>query len=126
MRIIVVLLSLFLVLIGLGLWVNHSLVVSADQMDKDIELIHQDIQADNWDQAYEETISFEQEWKKQAKWWPIVLDHHEMDNIEFSLAKMKEYVKAQDRVLSLGQLSELRLMILHLPEKEAVNLKNIL
>lgn len=44
-------------------------------------------------------------------------DHQEMDNIEFSLARVKEYVTSQDDALSLGQLSELKLMIEHIPRK---------
>ena len=56
----------------------------------------------------------------------IILDHQEIDNIEFSLAKIKEYVASRDLPLALGQLSELKLMIEHIPRKEAVNLENIL
>ena len=80
---------------------------------------------ERWDLAQVQSQELESTWAQKAKWWPIFLDHQEMDNIEFSLARIKGYVGCQDNSLSLGQLSELRLMIEHLPCKEAVNLKNI-
>jgi hypothetical protein len=49
-----------------------------------------------------------------------------MDNIEFSLAKVKAYVSSHNQALALGQLEELKLMLKHIPEKEALNIKNIL
>jgi hypothetical protein len=42
------------------------------------------------------------------------------------MARVKEYVATQDKALSLGQLSELKLVIEHIPEKEAINLENIM
>lgn len=126
MRLLAGLLVVVAAVIGLGLWVNHSLDDAAKLMDGHIKQISEEINQANWDEAYNKTIKLEQTWNQKEKWWPIVLEHQEMDNIEFSLAKAKEYVKSKDKVLSLGQFSELKLMILHLPEKETVNLKNIL
>lgn len=37
-----------------------------------------------------------------------------------------EVTAKKDAALSWGQLTELKLMINHIPEKEAINLKNIL
>jgi len=126
MRLLVILAVLLVGVIALGLWVNHSLDVAAKDLEKNINQVSEQIDTANWDNAYKQTVAFENTWKQKETWWPVVLDHQEMDNIDFSLAKAKEYIRAKDKVLSLGQLAELRLMILHLPEKEAVNLKNIL
>jgi hypothetical protein len=73
--------------------------------------------------ALEHTAKMEKNWAQSARWWPVFLDHEEMDNIEFSLAKVKAYVSSHNQALALGQLEELKLMLKHIPEKEALNIK---
>lgn len=126
MRLLLALLIILTAIISLGLWTNKSLEDSTSDFVQDIDKIKGEIEKNNWDAAYEQTINLKSDWNKKANWWPTVLDHQEMDNIEFSLARVKEYVEAKDTALSRGQLSELKLMIQHIPEKEAVTIKNIL
>ncbi|MCL6559709.1 MAG: DUF4363 family protein, partial [Firmicutes bacterium] len=93
---------------------------------QNIERIFSALEKEQWDAAYQQAVELESTWEKKANWWPILLDHQEMDNIEFSMARIKEYVAARDTALSRGQLSELKLMIKHIPEKEAITIKNLL
>ena len=116
----------FVIMLGLGVWANIQLNMSASGLTQKVDLIESDITSQRWDHAYKNTLALEKAWGENAKWWPTILDHQEMDNIEFSLARFKEYVAQRNNVLSLAQLSELKLMIQHIPEKEAVSLKNIL
>ena len=126
MRVLAPLVVMLALLIALGLWTNHSLETTARELAREIDSISAEIEQDRWDKAVKKTIQLEKLWDQKARWWPIFLEHQEMDNIEFSLARVKEYVASQNRSLSQGQLSELKLMIEHIPEKEAVTLKNIL
>lgn len=126
MRLLIVLLTIFAAVISLGFWTNHQLQASAGEMLQNIEKITIVVEKNQWDEAYAQTIELEKVWDKEAKWWPTVLDHQEIDNIEFSMARAREYVAAQNVPLSLGQFSELALMIKHIPEKETISLKNIL
>jgi len=114
------------VLIGIGIWTNDSLQAASDILSDQIDLACQDIRSGEWDDAKQKTRQLELKWQDNARWWPVILDHQEMDNIEFSLAKAKEFVADENSALALGQLAEMRLMIKHLPAKEKVNLKNIL
>ena len=111
---------------GLGFWTNSLLQKSAQHLVIHIDEITTQIKNEDWIEALEHTEALETAWNNQVGWWPIILDHQEIDNIEFSLAKVRAYVDNQDKPLSLAQLSELRLMIEHIPAKEAVTLKNIL
>ncbi len=126
MRLLLVLLIIFAAIVSLGFWTNHQLQASAGEMLQNIEKITIGIEKKHWGEAYEQTIELEKVWDKEAKWWPTVLDHQEIDNIEFSMARAREYVAAKNAPLSLGQFSELALMIKHIPEKETISLKNIL
>lgn len=125
MRLLAALLIIFAGVVVLGGWTNHKLEASTGDLLEKIDSLAGDVEKKDWDGARKGTARLESTWKEKAGWWPVLLDHQEMDNIEFSLARVKEYVSAHDRALSRGQISELREMVRHIPEKEAVTLKNI-
>ncbi|MDD3880368.1 MAG: DUF4363 family protein [Syntrophomonas sp.] len=126
MRLLASLMAILLVVLAAGFWTNHSLQESTKDLSQQIERVSQEIKQEQWEAAHKQHRQLEKTWQEKARWWPVVLDHQEIDNIEFSLAKVKEYVASRDLPLALGQLSELKLMIEHIPRKEAVNLENIL
>ncbi len=126
MRLLVSLLVIFAVAVSLGFWTNHKLAVSTGDLLENIEKIEAGIENNQWETARSHTMDLEETWDKKASWWPTVMDHQEIDNIEFAMAKVKEYIGNRNAALSWGQLSELKLMIKHIPEKEAVTIKNIL
>jgi len=126
MKLLIVLLLIFAAVISLGFWINHSLNVQANNLIKEIRQIEREIENNRWDTAYTKTVSFERSWDKKAGWWPTILDHCEMDEIKFAIARTKEYVAEKNPVLANGQLSELELMIKNIPDKEVVKIKNIL
>jgi hypothetical protein len=125
MRLLTTLAVILALVIGMGIWFNHSLQTSSDDLTRQIQLVSSTIRQQDWEIAVKHSEKLEKLWEQKAKWWPVFLDHQEMDNIEFSLARVKGYVTSKDDALSLGQLSELKLMIEHIPRKEAVNLENI-
>jgi hypothetical protein len=125
MRLLSTLIAILAIIVGLGLWFNQSLQDSSSNLSYQIDRVSMEIRQGDWEAAIKQSQKLEQVWEETAKLWPVFLDHQEMDNIEFTLARVKEYVKGRDAVLSLGQLSELKLMIEHIPQKEAVNLENI-
>lgn len=125
MRLLLVLLAIFTAVVALGFWTGHLLEASSGELLRSIERVAGDVERNDWEDAHRKVIGLEKVWKKEAGWWPTLLDHQEMDNIEFAMAKVKEYVASRDTALSMGQLSELRLMIKHIPEKEALTIKNI-
>lgn len=126
MRLLISLAISLSLILTLGFWSNYSLQASTDEMTRNIDRIIISIENERWGAAQTQTDQLEKIWQDKARWWPIFLDHQEMDNIEFSLARFKAYVASQDNSLAQGQLSELRLMIKHIPQKEAVNIENIL
>ena len=113
-------------LIGAGFWMNDWLLDSSVRLVQQIEVVHEQIECGNWAEASFQVDELERKWDKEAKWWPVFLEHQEMDNIEFSLARCKEYVSRRDDALSMGQLAETRVMIEHIPRKEEITLENIL
>ncbi len=126
MRLLTTLAVILTVIIGLGFWNNYSLQQSSAIITRQIDTVAAEVGSDSWPAAEKEIGQLEKMWKREARWWPVFLDHQEMDNIEFSLARTKEYVTERDTSMVMGQLSELRTMVGHIPRKEAVKLENIL
>ena len=126
MRLLIGVLVTLGLLIGSGIWINAWLQDSSRRLVQQIEAVNGQIETGDWAQAFVQVEELERKWDQEAKWWPVFLEHQEMDNIEFSLARCQEYVAWRNDALSMGQLAETRLMIEHIPRKEEINLENIL
>lgn len=125
MRVFVSALILMGLIIGIGIWTNLSIKDSTCQLSGHIDRIARDVRNESWDEALIKTRRLEKVWAEKSRWWPVLLDHQEMDNISFSLARLNEYVKYRDKSLAMGQVSELKRMVEHIPENQAVTLNNI-
>lgn len=126
MKLVTVLAILFAAAIAMGIWSNNSMAASARELSGKVESIAGSITDQNWEQAEKQMSSLEKTWNSKKNWWPALIDHQEIDNIDFSMARIKEYINARDPGLSRGEISTLKLMINHIPAKEALNLGNIL
>jgi hypothetical protein len=125
MKLFITLLTIFAAVIAVGFWTNNQLTASANELLLNVDKIHGAISEEHWDSASEQTEELEQNWDRKGKWWPALLDHQEIDNIDFAIAKNKEYIAAKNAPLALGQLSEIRQMIKHIPQKGTINITNI-
>lgn len=113
-------------LIGAGSWINYALQDAAERLSSRVEQVSVELKRGDWSAARRGSEQMQSSWKQDARWWPVVLDHQEIDNIEFTMARTGEYVNNKDLALAQGQLAELKLMVEHIPRKEMVNLENIL
>lgn len=125
MRVLLPLLIIFSLFLAIGVWSVHSLANSAQELGKELEDIMQLAEQERWEIAQQQMDSFKKKWDERAKWWPVILDHQEIDNIEFALARTEQFLQSKNIDLSLGHLAELKLMIEHIPQKEAVTIENI-
>ena len=125
MRVLAGLFLAFAIIIATGIWTNHTLKKSTEEFLGSIGEIEQSLENNHWEAARERFREMEKSWEKKSKWWQVILDHQEMDNIEFSMARTGAYLEKENIPLTWGQLSELRLIIRHIPEREAFNIQNI-
>lgn len=126
MRTVISIILIFAAVLSLSIFTSISLDNSSKLLSKDLSAISAEISLDNWAQASDKMKKFEQDWNKVNYWWPMVMDHLEIDHIEFNLARTQEYISAQNSDLALGELSLLKKIIDHIPENDRLNLKNIL
>ncbi|KNY26782.1 DUF4363 family protein [Pseudobacteroides cellulosolvens] len=104
---------------------SYYLNRSAQKIDYQIRKIEANSRSNDWINANIELSNLEKQWKKSSNTWAMLIDHVEIDNIDDSLTRMKEYIKAKNSVLSLGELASLKQYVNHIPQKESFSLINI-
>lgn len=125
-KILTIVAVLAAIIIAAGIVSIGTFSSSADRLGKHIENIEQTVSDENWSGAEQSLLSIQTDWSKTQDLWAALLDHAEMDNIDATLSRLEKYIKAQDKALTLGEASLLKLYVKHIPEKEKFNISNVL
>lgn len=116
---------LFLIISGSVTSYNYISSTSRNLVSQ-LENAEKAIQNQNWTLAQEQLEQTQTNWHRTKYWWTILLNHHEIDNIELSSQRLKQYIIAQDKTLSLAEISALEMLFEHIADTEAVNIENVL
>lgn len=91
-----------------------------------LNLLERKIEAEEWDMVMEQYSEMKSQWHQVRNQWAIIIDHHEIDNIDLALARTRKYVQEKDKPLSLGEIEVLKQLFQIVKESEAFTLTNIL
>lgn len=121
------LLSLFVLFIIIlsGVLIIRFFKSSSSEISENIERTSTLVTQGNWDDAKTSIEKIEKEWDMTEKSWTLLTDHIEIDNIELSMKKSKEYIETKTPAEALAELESLKFMVQHIYTKELPNLKNI-
>lgn len=125
MRTVTAMLSFLVATLALGWWSSHTLETSADKLYQEAKSIQRDLNQAQWSSAHSSVKELDKIWNTTRSQWMILVDHRELDSIETSLARLDSFITSQDLTLTKSELANLLLLIKHIPDKEAVNLRNI-
>lgn len=114
-----------LLIIALGIISIRYMNTSSKSIAVKIERVSALINENKWESAKSQMKDLEKEWNSTEKTWALLTDHFEIDNIELSMLKSKEYIDTKNISLSLAELENLKFMVEHIYEKEKFSLKNI-
>lgn len=118
---------IFLILLAIfGVYSSALLSRQADGLNGFLRHMEQDIDAGKWRAASKKLSKLKAEWEKVQFHWDVVIEHHEMDNIDSSLARIDKYINTEDKSQVLAEISSVRHYLKHIPKKEAFTLENIL
>ncbi|MBM7582236.1 replicative DNA helicase [Caldicoprobacter guelmensis] len=126
MKIPFIMLAITIAFFVFAVWTQHSLEASAKKLEHRLTSLESAIKSDSWEMADSELESLTKLWGQTKNSWQIFINHEEIDNIEATLARVKQLVKLQEKTDSLSEISALRLYIAHIPQKESLCLVNIL
>lgn len=108
-----------------GLLTLNALESESKRLDNSLSELEKQISGQDWDTAERNFREFHRKWDKISSLWSMLIDHYEIDNIELALSELDSYIKTRNKTEALAQLSSLKALVRHIPEKEAFNLKNI-
>lgn len=83
------------------------------------------LEEENWALAESKAAAAEKEWERIVSCWQIFINHQEIDNIEQSLVRLKEFAAAREKADSLNELAVLMKSIGHIPETSVLTIGNI-
>ena len=114
------------VIIALGVFCQNILLQKdADKISLQLEKLEKNVELKNWGKAESGAKQIDRIWKPTRFAWQILIDHAEVDRIDESLVRAKKSIFLKEQSDSLVEISVLRQMFLHLPEKERPHIENI-
>lgn len=79
-----------------------------------------------WQSANSKFADIKERWYNIKSSWIIILNHHEIDNIDLAMEKASQYIKLQNHELSLVEIKTLTTLFNIVKDNEALTLSNIL
>ncbi|QGU96079.1 DUF4363 family protein [Clostridium bovifaecis] len=80
---------------------------------------------ESWEEAYNSSIGFLEEWKKDSSIVPTFINHIHVETITNSVLKLTQYTKYKDKVDSLATIHEIKFLLEEMMEIEKVTLPNV-
>ncbi len=125
MKLLVSSFLIFLVTIVLGIWVNLSIDRQAQSFNQSLQEVQLLIEQNDWPKAQKQIQALQKNWEEATNWWPLVLDHQELEDTYYVLSQAREYIRVRDFPSAQSSLAELQKRAEHIPEQEQPTLQNI-
>ena len=126
MRTVIIAIVIFIVIL---LLIFSSTFYASEQSKETSEILDQlrtSVESGDWATAIGQNEALNVKWKKDKGILGLIFDHIELDNIQISLSRLDEYIYCKDTLTSLSEISVVKMLIEHLPEKGAITLDNLL
>ncbi|CAH2213606.1 DUF4363 family protein [Tepidibacter aestuarii] len=105
---------------------SHYIDDSCIEFINSINSISDNIDKNNWKKARDEFMKIDKKWDNVRYKWSVLLDHHEIDNIDIAMAKLIKNIELKNISLSHEQLQSLKKFFELISENEKLTLTNIL
>jgi len=117
---------LTLMILVSGALAKNSLEKSSEKLENYVARIEAGIENGEWENAQIILSDLQKDWHETKTSWAMLTDHAEIDNIDEALARFPKYLETRQLPLLLAELSVLKRYFRHIPQKESLNLENIL
>lgn len=117
--------ALLLILIATaGVWLY--LTDSAEQVCGELAGLEEALMNEDWERAEATCERAETAWRQARPRWAVLIDHGEMEDIDFALISLRGAVLRQERDEAAKELTELTFFLRRAPEAERPGWENIL
>lgn len=118
--------AVLLVVIATSLGVNWYLEQTSQQLSAGLQQVQQLVSSGQWAEAADIFEQLDEQWAQTSGAWSAIIRHQEIDQLETTFGRIKQFIACREPGLALAELETARLLIEHIPEKERVKLSNIL
>lgn len=125
LKIIAFLLILTGAIVGLGIWSQNFIFTSAQELFAHFDQLEQAIAQEHWNSSLQKIDQITQIWSMTKKHWYYHLNHQEIDEIDLTITRLKQYIQIQELPSALAEVAALKLLIKHIPELTTLTLENI-
>lgn len=126
MKSIIIILVILVFLFVSSYLMSDYIIKSSKIVDSELIKLDSVVRSKDWNAASYNLVSTENKWKDIKDKWALLVDHQEIDNIDLSMSKMKEFVKGRNLTDSLAEISSLKLLFEHIPKRDSLSWVNIL
>ncbi len=109
----------------LGTTTLHYLDRTAIDLANQLLTIQGAILQENWALAEERLNEALTRWEELQPLWSILINHKEVDEIQMTLERGKEFIRGRDKNSAAAEIAVAKLLLEHVPEKERLSWSNI-
>ncbi|KEI06651.1 DUF4363 family protein [Clostridium botulinum] len=102
-------------------YLNTKYYYYSDKIDSLEELVSKD----DWNKAYDSSLSFLKNWEKDSKMATAYIHHVHVESISSELLQLTQYIKYQDKVESLASIHEIKFLLKEITEIQKINITNV-
>ncbi len=113
-------------IVGFGFYSFNYLKETTNTLVVKTVSLEKNARARNWEQTEKSFGSLDTSWNKVNAKWAMLIDHQELDKINISISRIREYINTRHLPGLMAELAELKLLLAHIPERESLNLDNML
>jgi len=108
-----------------NIYLNSVFKEESQEIVNIIEDIEKEINKKDWDGIQVSVSSLQKHWQEISKLWKIFTEHEELDKIELSMLKVKEYAGVKNEDLIRPELESLKFLVDHIYTNNKFNIENI-
>lgn len=123
-RLVSVLVILVVAIVLISFWESY-ITSSSRELLSDTEQAQQYGLQENWVEAGKALDDFNVKWNGMRDLWQAFIDHTEIDNISFSLARARALVQVQGLDNYAAEIAGLAEMLRHIPRRQTLSLGNL-
>jgi len=125
-KIIIALTLIIVCIFSWGYYCDKLLTSTSKDIDTTAASLEDFVKGEKWNEADEKLSQMHENWSKTEPKWAMLIDHFEIDNIDNSMTRMSKFIETKASDDALAELGALRQYIQHIPQKNALSLKNVL
>lgn len=125
-RALILILSLSVLTLGCGLWLDKLQQKTAAEYLDELYLIREQITAGDMSSAAQAQARLHARWDRDAHWLNFLLDHHHTRDVESALRHLSTTLEEQERLHALLAMDELIDALEEVAQRDMAIIENIL